>query len=292
MMPIKIENQLYYLYRINQWIPGKSLCKVELFKISIIDDPDFYYGINYEQTPALVSGIDSNGDLMIIPDKTPYLQIPPNPQKTINLQTQPLFDTTQLNSDGSLQLSSGKNYYPKNASGIVVGENNIINNDNFFVKGNNNTILSDGVVLINSDNVTVQEGLTNVFVIGSTGGTITESNTTIINNTIYLTPKYVWVDNTGFTLDLSFANTTIIYYNTSAVTYIEVPSNVDFPVGTKINFIQDTYAGQIFIWWLETGPHVVSLNGATISIGPGAYMSLEKIDTNYWILYGDITAWV
>ena len=264
---IMIDNNLYILNKVSSWSPGKS-CKIELIQLS---DYPSNFSADQQNWQTFVMGGGSTRETSA--------------------------GVVELYDKGSVQLQASastyiykdiKNYYPLSAKGVIVGKGNRISATNFNITGDFNTVKSDNVTLINSNYTTVNEGLTNVFVIGSTGGTITESNTTIINN-INITPKINWItDQSGYTLQLSDAFTTIVFNSDIVSLYLLIPSGTTFPTGTKIEFFQYG-AGQI-VFINDTGVLLYSLNSAFASSGAAAQCVLQKIGDgdNIWILYGDI----
>ena len=265
---IMVDGHLYLLYRIRDWNPDTAI-DVEL----ILDTP-LQDITNYLNPQA------SLPTSYLTPPKT----TPNNTIDLVPIQPRVFMDYT------GYTMTDPLNYYPQGATGIVVGKSNIIGANNFLIQGSNNQVYSDNVVLFNTNNVYVDSGLTNVFIIGATGGTITESNTTIINN-VNITPKINWItDQSGYTLQLSDAFTTIVFNSDFESLYLLIPSGVTFINGTKIEFIQYG-AGQI-VFGNDPGVLLYSLNSYFATAGGAAQATLIKIDDgdNEWILYGDLAA--
>ena len=159
---IMIDNNLYILNKITNWSIEGS-CKIELIKLT--DYPSYF-------------SEDSNSWKKMI--------IQPKSEKQNHINVIELVDNKTLShtdSGTTWEYDDDKNYYPISSTGIIIGsKKNVINGTDFLVHNSNeNTILSDGVISFNSSNNYIETGLTNVFIFGTTGQTITESNTVYIN---------------------------------------------------------------------------------------------------------------
>ena len=206
---ILIDGNLYYLMKINGWTPGNST-KIELIKVS--DYPAYF-----NQDP-------NNWKSTILPTKQ-ILSKPPVIE---------LINKRSIIYDESVsgQTYNIANTYPQNAAGLIIGEGNTINSNNYLVDGNYNTVNSDNTILFNSNNNIIPTGLTNVVMFNTTGITVTDSNTTYINNV-----KFDLYEN-------------ILNYKISEIAFSESPFIIPLPVGNVlINIYNDLItdlSGQTF----------------------------------------------
>ena len=276
---IILYNKVYKLNKIIEWTPNGNSCKVELIQDSVLDVNA--YLTNTVWTPGSGGGSVSGGVGDVISDS--IILSPPNSMQIFD--GLPTGVITDANYFSGYTWIDENNYVAPNSNSLVIGKGNIINGSNSIIQGNFNTVLSDNVLLFNSSNNYIETGLTNVVLIGVNDQTITENNTVYINN---ISNKVTWVTETGYTLSYIDANTTIVYNSDTDSIYFWIPEiDSALPIGTKVTFIQYG-VGQI-LWSWDTVT-VISLNNNSATAGQGAQVTLEKIDTTSYCLYGDLAA--
>lgn len=267
-----INNNLYHINRIIEWLPGGDSCKVELYQEANLNAQSYWTPQSW-QVKSLGSGI---GGIKAIATNPPSLILPPD--------TPSIFPPTGITS--GFTITDYNNYVSGN--NLVIGAGNVINSSGSIIQGSYNQVNSDNVILLNSSNVIIETGLTNIMIIGATGGTITESNTTIITN---LVNKIKWITDvdlilSGYTIMTEDSNSTIVYNSNVMSAYFNISSGITFSTGTKIYFIQYASGGIFFI--ADPGLNLFALNSYFLSSGSGAQCTLEKLSDTDWVLYGDL----
>jgi len=172
-----LNNEPYILLKINEWSPNKY-CKVELIKLTVPDDPDYYQsgGSGSEDKSRLnQNGVTkSSGIVLQSQGQIAYLETGVTYYSDKNI-VNPKY--------AGIVIGKGNQIYGENYN--VTGNNNVINANNVsLVNSHGNTVNSDNVTLMNSTDCIISTGLTNIIIIGTTGKTITDNNTIIIGNNI------------------------------------------------------------------------------------------------------------
>jgi len=206
---IYIDNIKYRLQKIYDWNNNGS-CKVELIKVVPFNQSTYVTPQAWQQLVALPGNTaiyDSPGN------NIGNSKIKPN---VINLQTRRPYWT-----DSTTNLNNYLNIFPEKTSGIFIGKGNEVSYDNFFVKGDYNTIngtsttilessmntvSSNNVVLIGSNQNYISDGLDGIVLINTSGQTITQSNSSYINNKDFST-----------LLDVTTANSMYVTYTDQAL---------------------------------------------------------------------------
>ena len=90
------------------------------------------------------------------------------------------------------------------------------------------------------------------------------------------------------TIGLSYANSIIVYSDSVNNENVEIPlnSSIAFPIGTTIMFIQQDNG---YLSFSAVGGVTMTAFSGVITAGQGAIATITKIDTNTWILSGNLT---
>jgi len=195
---IFINNHLYRLQRIIEWNPNGS-SKVELIMVQPLNRNAYVPQqtvVNANFTSGGGTGTLGNGTTIgIIQPPPAYLNLQTT-QPTVSLAFDLPNGVGNETDFSGTTIAANENQISKVATGIVIGANNYIAEDNFFVKGQSNyvasknvslidssfnNIQSDGAILMGSNYNTILSGATGVFLINTSGITVSESGGTYIN---------------------------------------------------------------------------------------------------------------
>lgn len=193
---ILVDGNYYWLNKIQDWNPDQW-CKVELLQLSNLDPSVYYSSDSWNVSGGEVdgTGLPGTGNGTGTGTDTPRgsgAVKSTRQNRVINLQS-PMpslyYELNNVNNSGyttDTTLFTGytyvdkRNYFPKDANGIVIGESNNISNNTFIVQGTSNVVLSNNSSVLSGDNNVIRQN--NTTLIGSKGNDIGVSNTILIGS--------------------------------------------------------------------------------------------------------------
>lgn len=254
--------QYFKVNAIKDYNPGvRSLCKLELLKTKNLEINDL---------EAVISNNSGSN---------------PGPINIHNLGNTVLAPGVIHNGLGNISSGIGNlvNGFGNVTAGPIISVNGFNNisgqgSENMFISGNNNNVgpLAKRGVILGDDN-TIESGLTNSYAFGS-NITITQSNTTIIQNDIIsLSASQINITGT-FSFPTNYISTTWTNLTTNLI-----PNNLLQPGSLyRIDTEETTYKNNgIFLTAITTNE--LDKKGTIIFLAPGTYQTTTDGFGNVWL---------